>query len=328
MRTKRDTHLHNIGQRVERSQRAGNVLLHEASKHVFVALLGTTADHDHAERGFASLPFGGDANESLGDPRGLAEGHDHVVLIDHLHQMLHDAFFVASKTLQISPSRLSHVLQIVHLPLDLLLRVLRLRAAVDAVDHLVDLLVDAFHRHRRRSHRADVLVLPRQRLAQQHRKAPLLRGVAQRVRLFGSGQSGREVVDELLKSEEKEVGAARSSGDLAIAHQEAELDEARMESVCGGVEGVERGEVLRQRSRERGVGGLGEEVVLRERKRERERVRLTGLRRERTAEERGPKKAAERAAGWAGERTGTSSWRAVWRAFGLGWGGKGLWRAV
>ena len=129
----------------------------------------------------------------------------------------------------------------------------------------MDFLVDALHRHRRRAEFADRRVLLRQRPAQQHRVAPRLRlGAQSRGGGGRSGESGGEVVDEALEGVEERVGAAGSAGDLAVAHEEGELDEAGMQMVRRGREGVEGREVLGKgrRGSRGGIAARGEKVVL------------------------------------------------------------------
>ena len=154
-----------------------------------------------------------------------------------------------------NPSPLPYVLQIVHLPLDLLLGAHGVDSEVDRVDHFVDFFVNPLHRNRRRAHRADRRVLLRQRLAQQHRVAPRLGfGPQSRGGARGRGggrERGGEIVDEALEGGEQRVGAARSPGDLAVAHEESELDEAGVEAARRGRERIEGSEVLRQRGRRR-----------------------------------------------------------------------------
>ena len=63
----RQQYLHDIGQRIKRSQRARNVLANESAQHVFVAGLRTASDHDDAEWRLAALPLGCDAHQCLRD---------------------------------------------------------------------------------------------------------------------------------------------------------------------------------------------------------------------------------------------------------------------
>ena len=145
-----------------------------------------------------------------------------------------------------------NVLEVAELPLDQPLGVLGLRGAIERVDHLVELLVDALHRLRRRAHRADPRVLPRERAAEQQREAARL-----------GGRRGGEVGDELLEGPQEEVGAARGARHLAVAHQQAELHEARVQRARRGRERVEGSEGRRQRGAARREGRAREEVALR-----------------------------------------------------------------